>query len=161
MEREPIEGKIDVREGRIIAFHYKLTEKGGAELDSSEGAEPLRYLHGHGNIVPGLEKAMVGLEVGDNKIVEVVASEAYGERDDSQVMEVPLAELPPNPVVGAVLHARQPDGKVVGLTVVEVGDTTARLDLNHPLAGKDLVFDVTIAKIEKATEEEIVHGHPH
>jgi FKBP-type peptidyl-prolyl cis-trans isomerase SlyD len=161
VEREPIEGKADIRDGRVVTFHYTVREKDGQMLDASEQSGPMRYLHGHGNIIPGLEKALAGLEAGDHKSVDLPSSEAYGERDDSRVMEVPLDRLPPNPRVGAVLQGRQPDGQVVGLMVVEVGETTARLDANHPLAGKHLVFDVTIVNVEAATEEELAHGHIH
>jgi FKBP-type peptidyl-prolyl cis-trans isomerase SlyD len=161
VEREPIEGKADIRDGRVVTFHYSLREKEGALLDASESSGPLRYLHGHGNIVPGLEKALAGLEAGDHRVVDLASSEAYGDRDESRVLEVPLDRLPPNPQVGAVLQGRQPDGQIVGLMVVEVGETSARLDGNHPLAGKDLVFDVTIVSVEAATEEELAHGHVH
>jgi FKBP-type peptidyl-prolyl cis-trans isomerase 2/predicted Fe-Mo cluster-binding NifX family protein len=161
VEREPIEGKADIRDGRVVTFHYSLREKDGELLDASERSGPMRYLHGHENIVPGLEKALAGLVAGDHRVVELSSSEAYGDRDDSRVMEVPLTRLPPNPQVGAVLQGRHPDGQVVGLVVVEVGETTARLDGNHPLAGKHLVFDVTVVSVESATEEELAHGHVH
>ena len=161
VERVPIEGTADIRDGRVVAFHYKLTDKEGTLIDSSEGNEPLSYLHGHGNIVPGLERALGGLVVGDQKVVEVPAAEAYGERDDDKIVELPRAQLPPGAKVGAVLRAQQGDGTAVLLTIVGLDDTTARLDANHPLAGTDLVFDVTVVSVEAATAEELAHGHPH
>jgi FKBP-type peptidyl-prolyl cis-trans isomerase 2/predicted Fe-Mo cluster-binding NifX family protein len=161
VQREPIEGKADIRDGRVVTFHYALKDKDGNQLDDSQNTGPMRYLHGHGNIIPGLEKALAGLEAGDQKVVEIPSSEAYGDRDESQTMEVPLEQLPPDPQVGAMLQGRMPDGRVVGLTVIEVGETTARLDSNHPLAGKDLVFSVTIVGVESATAEELTHGHIH
>ena len=111
--------------------------------------------------VSALGKGVAGLEVGDRKVVDLPSAEAYGERDDSQVTDVPLERLPPNPEIGAVLHARTPDGQQMNFTVIELGETTARLDPNHPLAGLDLVFDVTIVSVESATAEELTHGHVH
>jgi FKBP-type peptidyl-prolyl cis-trans isomerase SlyD len=105
--------------------------------------------------------SLAGLEVGDRKVVELPSSEAYGERDESQVTEVPLDRLPPDPEVGAVLQARTPEGQMISFTLVELGETTARLDPNHPLAGMDLTFDVTIVSVESATAEELTHGHVH
>jgi len=159
--REPIEGKADVQKDRVVSIDYTLKDKKGTELDSSVDGEPLAYLHGHGGLVPGLEDELTGMEMGDQRIIEVAAADAYGDRDESKVTQVPLEELPPDPQIGAVLYARQPDGRMIGLTVVELSETHARLDLNHPLAGRDLVFDITIVRVEKATDEELAHGHVH
>jgi FKBP-type peptidyl-prolyl cis-trans isomerase SlyD len=161
VEREPIEGKADVRDGRVVSFDYSLRDTEGNLLDNSEQTGPMKYLHGRGNIVPGLEKAMTGLEAGDSRKVEVPSAEAYGERDESRVLEVPLDQLPPNLTVGAMIHGQQPDGQILALTVLEIGESSAKLDVNHPLAGKDLVFEVTVVKVEKATAEELAHGHTH
>ncbi|MBW2527699.1 MAG: peptidylprolyl isomerase [Deltaproteobacteria bacterium] len=154
-------GKADVRKDRVVTIDYKLTDENGKLLDSSEETGPLAYLHGHKNIVPGLEKALEGLEPGAQKTVEVAAADGYGERDDSQVIELPRQQLPDDAFVGAVVHGQLAGGQVVMLTVVELDDDKAKLDANHPLAGHDLVFDVTIVKVEKATEEELAHGHAH
>jgi len=161
VKREPIEGKADIRDGRLVSFHYTLTDKEGQLLDASENSGPMRYLHGHGNILPGLEKGLTGLEAGDHTVVKLPSAEAYGDHDDSRFVEVPLDQLPPNPRPGAMIHGRQPDGQVVGLTVLEVGESTARLDANHPLAGKDLVFKITVVSVESATAEELAHEHVH
>jgi FKBP-type peptidyl-prolyl cis-trans isomerase SlyD len=159
--REPIEGKADVQNDRVVTIHFTLKDPDGTELDSSAGGEPLAYLHGRGTLVAGLEGQLEGLEAGDQKTIAVDAANAYGERDESKITEVPLEEIPPNPEVGAVLYAREQDGSTIALTVVDIGDTHATLDLNHPLAGRDLVFEVTIVKVEKATEEELARGHVH
>lgn len=161
VEREPIEGKADVQNDRVVSFHYILKDSSGNMLDNSEHTGPMSYLHGHQNIIPGLEQAMTGLEAGDSKTVEVPCAEAYGERDDAKVLEVPLDQLPPDLKVGAMVHGQQPDGQILALTVLEIGEQSAKLDVNHPLAGMDLVFDIRIEKVEKATEEEVAHGHVH
>jgi FKBP-type peptidyl-prolyl cis-trans isomerase SlyD len=161
VKREPIVGKADIREGRVVTFHYKLTNSKGELLDSSEQDEPMSYLHGHGSIVPGLEKALTGLEAGAHQIVKVSAAEGYGERDESKIFELPRDRLPDDVQVGAMLHAEQPNGQMIILTVVELNDKEARLDPNHPLAGLELTFDVTIVKVEAATAEELAHGHSH
>lgn len=161
VERDPIEGVADVRADRVVSLDYRLTDGDGSLLDESAGHGPLRYLHGHGNIVPGLEQALAGLEAGATLVVEVPAAEAYGERDESSIFEVPRGQLPGHLTVGDRVRAQLGDGHLVTLTVVEVGDESVRLDPNHPLAGKDLVFDVTIVKVESATPNELAHGHVH
>ncbi len=159
IEREPIEGKADVQDGRVVTFDYKLTDSEGTELDSSDDGGPMKYLHGHSNIVPGLEKALTGLEAGAHVVVEVPAADAYGDRDESRIIEVPPDQLPPDITVGAMLNAQTEEGGMLMLTLVELDEKVARLDANHPLAGKDLVFDVTIVKVEASVAEEITHGH--
>jgi FKBP-type peptidyl-prolyl cis-trans isomerase SlyD len=161
VQRPPIEGPADVRDDRVVSLHFTLTDKDGQLLESSEGGEPMTYLHGHDNLPPGLERALVGLQAGAHRVVEIAAAEGYGERDEAKVIDVPRDRLPPHAKVGLVVHAQDPSGHVIALTIVELGDTTARLDGNHPLAGQDLVFDVTLVAVEAAVPEEIEHGHPH
>jgi len=161
VERQAVEGKADVQADRAVTIDYKLTDTEGNLIDSSETSAPLTYLHGHGQIVPGLEKELTGLEPGAHVKVNVPAAEGYGERDESRIMEVPKNQLPPDVMPGALLRAQLGDGQLVTLLVVEVGEETAKLDPNHPLAGKDLVFEVTIKKIEHPTAEELAHGHCH
>ena len=161
VERKPIEGKADVRKDRVVSIEFKLTDSDGTLLDTSEKSGPLSYLHGHKSMVPGLEKALEGLEAGAHKVVDLSAAEAYGERDESRIIELPRPQLPDDAFVGAVIHGRQQGGAVTLLTVVELNDETAKLDGNHPLAGRDLTFDVTVVKVEQATAEEIAHGHAH
>ena len=157
----PLEGPADIRDDRVVSFHLTLTDKNGQVLESTEGDEPIRYLHGHDNLPPGLEKSLTGLEVGARTRVELAAVDAYGERDEANVIEGPRDRLPPEAHVGAAVHTRHPDGRVITLSIVDLNEATARLDANHPLAGKDLVFDVTIVAIEAAVPEELEHGHPH
>lgn len=159
VERDPVEGKADVRKDRIVSIDFRLTDGDGQLLDSSDESGTLSYLHGHQNMVPGLEKALEGLEAGAHKVVEVPAAEAYGQRDESRVIEMPRQQLPEDAFEGAIVHGQLDGGQVVLLTVVELDDERAKLDANHPLAGKDLVFDVTVVRVEQATAEEIAHGH--
>ena len=119
----------------------------------------MSYLHGSRNLVPGLEKALAGLEAGAQVVVEIPRGEGFGDRDESKVIEVPRAQLPAHAAVGARITAQDEGDRYFSLTVLELGDETARLDGNHPLAGKDLVFDVTVLRVESATPEEIELGH--
>jgi FKBP-type peptidyl-prolyl cis-trans isomerase 2/predicted Fe-Mo cluster-binding NifX family protein len=161
VDRPPLEGPADVRKDRVVSVHYTLTEKGGAVVESSDGEDPLRYLHGHDNLVPRLEAALAGLEPGARRVVELTAADAYGERDEAKVLDVPRDRVPPEVVVGSQLRGRDPSGGLMALTVVDISDDSVRLDGNHPLAGKDLVFDVTVVSVEAAVPEELEHGHVH
>ncbi len=161
IEREPISGKADIRAGRVVSLDYELKSNDGALLDSSAQSGPMRYLHGSRNLVPALEKALAGLEAGAHVVVEVPRGEGFGERDEARIVEIPRQQLPAHAEVGARVTAQDDQGRALMLTVLELGEKTARLDGNHPLAGKDLVFDVTVLSVEAATPEEIGHGHPH
>jgi FKBP-type peptidyl-prolyl cis-trans isomerase 2/predicted Fe-Mo cluster-binding NifX family protein len=161
VERPAIDGPVDVRDDRVVSFHFTLSEKDGQVIESSRQGRPARYLHGHDNLVPGLERALTGLEVGAHTVVEVSAAEGYGERNEDQVIEVPRDQLPSDVEVGAIIRAQDPSGGMMVLTVTELNDASVRLDGNHPLAGMDLVFDITIVCIEAAVPEELEHGHPH
>jgi FKBP-type peptidyl-prolyl cis-trans isomerase SlyD len=161
VERPPIDGPVDVRDDRVVSFHFTLREKDGEVIESSDNGQPARYLHGHDNLVPGLERALTGLEVGAHTVVEVPAADGYGERNENMVIDVPRDQLPPDVEVGAVVRAEDPSGGMIALAVTDLHDTSVRLDANHPLAGIDLVFDITIVGIEAAVPEELEHGHPH
>lgn len=161
VEREPIVGTADIRDGRLITLDFELTESNGTLLDSSTRIGPMRYLHGAGQLLPALETALTGLEKGAQKIVEIPCAEAFGERDESRIVDVPRAQLPPDTAVGEMVTAQDPNGHQVPLTIIYLDETTAKLDGNHPLSGKDVVFNVTVAEVENATEEEIAHGHSH
>jgi len=159
--REPIEGKADVQDGRVIGIEYKLYDKQGELIDSSEDVGPMRYLHGQTEIPPGLEQALTGLEVGAQLKIELKAADAYGERDDTKIIEVPRNELPPHAEPGQQVTGEGEDGGMVVFTIVEMSDESVKLDPNHPLSGEDLTFDVTVVSVEKATAEELEHGHVH
>lgn len=145
-----------------VAIHYTLTDDKAETLDSSAGAEPLTYLHGHLNIIPGLESALEGLTVGDKKQVTVQPAEGYGEFDESLVQDVPremftgVDQIEP----GMAFEVDGPDGHHL-VEVTKVSAETITIDGNHALAGKVLNFDVEVVDVRAATEEELQHGHIH
>lgn len=143
---------------KVISFHYTLTDKSGAVIDSSEGRGAFAFMEGAGQIIPGLERQILALKPGDKKRVEVAAKEAYGERQEQHVIKVQKSQLPPDVKKGDRLSGG-PGGPV--FLVMEVGEAEATLDGNHALAGKDLTFDVEIAAVREATAEEQAHGHAH
>ena len=146
---------------RVITFHYTLTDPDGRQLDSSQGGDPLSYLEGVGQIIPGLETELGKLSQGHKGKVTVAAKDAYGEHNADHIFEVPLDKMPTKEVeVGDRFRMGEEDhSPVVTVTAVE-GDTIT-LDGNHPLAGVDLTFDVEITEIRDATEDEVAHGHAH
>lgn len=148
---------------QVVSIHYTLTNDAGEVIDSSRDGEPLLYLHGHGNIIPGLENALEGLGVGDTLKVTVAPAEAYGERDDEAVFAVPRSELPPgfDAPEGEMVRAQAEDGSVQHLIVLESREDEVLFDGNHPLAGETLHFDVEIIDLRPATREEQSHGHVH
>ena len=148
--------------GMVISMHYTLTDDNGDVLDSSRGGVPFTYLHGHGNIVPGLEKALEGVAMGHKSKVTVSPAEGYGEKNLEAIFEAPKEHFPPEMKLeaGAQVYADGPNGPLT-LTVTKLTDTGVMLDANHPLAGKTLHFDVEVLKIRGATPEELTHGHVH
>ena len=155
---------MQIAENTVVAFHYTLTNEAGQTIDSSrQREEPLNYLHGHGNIIPGLEKALVGKQAGDKLEVTVTPEEGYGERHEGLIQQVPTSafegaggELKP----GMQFQAQTQGGPLM-VTVTQVEGDTVTVDGNHPLAGQNLNFDVEIAEVREASEEEVEHGHVH
>ena len=143
---------------KVITFHYILTNVDGDVLDRTDDA-PFACLTGVGQIIEGLETALLEMKAGDKKTVNVPAERAYGERDDALVMKVAKAQLPEDLEIEEGQYLQGPDGQVV--TVVGIDDTHVFLDANHPLAGENLNFDVTIVETRDANEEEVAHGHAH
>lgn len=147
----------------VVAIHYKLTDEQGDVIDSSEGGEPLHYLHGAGNIIPGLERELSGCEAGAAKVVVVQPADGYGEVHADLVQTLPrevfsgVDEIQ----VGMEFHARGPQGQVQSVVVKAVSDEGVTIDANHALAGKVLTFDVRVEAVREATQEEIDHGHVH
>jgi FKBP-type peptidyl-prolyl cis-trans isomerase SlyD len=146
----------------VVSMHYTLKDDSGAVLDSSAGGQPFAYLHGHHNIIPGLEKALEGSTVGQRSHVEVAPAEGYGETNPDLIFEAPKAHFPTDMKLeaGTRVYAEGPEGPV-SFAVVKLTDTGALLDGNHPLAGKKLHFDVEVIDIRPATAEELKHGHVH
>ena len=142
----------------VVGIDYRLTVADGTEVDSTADRGPMEYLHGHQNIVPGLENRLEGHEVGDALDVTIEPEEGYGIHDPERVIEVTPDQLGFEPEVGAVVSAKLPDGREQHLMIAEVEDGAVTLDGNHPLAGQTLRFEVSVATIRDATEEEIANG---
>lgn len=146
----------------VAQFHYTLTDDAGTVIDSSRGSSPLTYLHGGGNIVPGLEKEMAGKARGDKFKVDVTPEEGYGQRIEALLQTAPRSMFPPDmePEVGMQFQAESNMGPVM-VTVVGVEGDMVTLDGNHALAGQTLHFDVEVTSVRDATLEELQHGHVH
>lgn len=147
----------------VVSMHYELTDNDGTVLDSSKDAEPLPYLHGAGNIIPGLEKALVGKTQGDSLQVTVEPAEGYGEVAPELINTVDRSAFQgvESIEVGMAFEAQGADGSVQRIIVKDVDGDEITVDANHPLAGVTLNFDVEIVSVREATEEEIAHGHVH
>ncbi len=147
----------------VVSIHYTLTNNDGEVLDSSEGAEPLNYLHGAGNIIPGLENALVGKAEGAKLEVKIPPAEAYGEIVPQLIDTVPMAAFQGVESVeaGMAFEARQSDGSARRIVVTKVEGDQVTVDGNHPLAGVELNFDVEVVAVRAASDEEVQHGHAH
>ncbi len=161
VQREPIEGVADIREGRIITLDFELGDSDGNPLDSSTRIGPMRYLHGAGQLLPALESAIAGLEISAQKTIEIPCANAFGEHDEKRVIEIQRNQLPPDAEIGTMVATKDQQGRQVPLIIIHLDDETARLDGNHPFAGKDVVFKITVANVENATAEEMAHNHAH
>ncbi|MCB1438832.1 MAG: peptidylprolyl isomerase [Nitratireductor sp.] len=139
----------EVKAGDTVRIHYTGTLEDGSKFDSSEGRDPLEFAVGQGQIIPGLDKAIPGMKVGDKKQVTVPAAEAYGEFNPQAMQTVPRSQVPAEiPLeVGLGLQLQTPNGQVIPATVSEVTEESVTLDMNHPLAGKDLTFDFEVVGI--------------
>lgn len=136
-----------IEKGKKVTFHYTLKVQGNV-VESSKDREPLEYTHGSQEIIPGLQKRMEGHETGEEFDVTVPPEEAYGPRDPQAVVDVPKSRLPEGDVgVGTVLSAKGQAGENLQAKVVEMGEETAKLDFNHPLAGEELEFQVQILEV--------------
>jgi FKBP-type peptidyl-prolyl cis-trans isomerase SlyD len=152
---------MQIAQDAVVSIHYTLTDDKGEKLDSSDGT-PLAYLHGNGNLIPGLERELEGKSAGDKLIVKIAAADAYGEYDKALVQRVPRRALKGigDLRVGMQLHTQSPDG-VRAVTVTQIVGDMVTVDGNHPLAGQNLNFEVEITDVREATEEELSHGHVH
>lgn len=152
---------MQITDNTAVSIHYTLTNTGGETLDSSVGAEPLVYLHGAGNIIPGLEDALSGKSAGDKFNVTIEPEDAYGEKRADMIQVVSKSMFGDMPVEeGMQFHAEVSHGPGI-ITVVHIDGDQVTIDGNHPLAGEALTFDVEIMDVRAATEDEIAHGHIH
>jgi FKBP-type peptidyl-prolyl cis-trans isomerase SlyD len=152
---------MNISSGKVATIDYTLTDETGEVLDQSKEEGPLSYLHGFGNIIPGLEAALEGRTTGDALKVEVAPSDAYGERDEELVNAIERERFPQQDIkTGMRFHAHTEHGSRM-LTVIAVDEDEVTIDANHPLAGKKLSFDVKVIEVRDATKEELEHGHVH
>ncbi len=151
-----------IADQKVVSIHYKLTNEDGEILQESAAGEPLSYLHGSGNIIPGLESALSGKATGDKLNVSVEPDQAYGARNDALVQELPRNVFQGIEDIqeGMQFQARSEQGTQV-ITVTKVDGDRITVDGNHPLAGQTLNFEVEVDSIRDATAEEIAHGHVH
>ncbi len=143
----------------VVGMEYVLTVD-GEKIDSSEGYGPLEFIQGHRNIIPGLEKELFGMQIGEHKEVIVEPQDGYGEYDNDAFVDLPRSQFPPQFQfeVGKAIRLSDPNGRLINANILEVGENDIRLDLNHPLAGKKLNFSATIVSLRKAREDELASG---
>jgi FKBP-type peptidyl-prolyl cis-trans isomerase SlyD len=155
--------KATIQKDTVVGIHYTLRGSDSEILDSSDGGEPLLYLHGHGQIIPGLESELSGKAVGDKFNVVVGAKDGYGEYDDTLIMRLERKQFPKTAdlEVGDMFEASIGDNGPMMIRITEIDGTTITVDGNHPLAGQELNFDVEVMTIRAATESELEHGHAH
>ena len=151
-----------VTDGQVVSMQYTLRVDGKV-VDSSEGGDPLEYLHGAANIIPGLEREMEGMAVGESKTVVVSAADGYGEVNEEAFIEAPVSEFPKDMPLkpGVEMELTAPDGEPMYARIESVDGDVVTLNMNHPLAGAELHFDVKVVGLRAATEEELDHGHAH
>jgi FKBP-type peptidyl-prolyl cis-trans isomerase SlyD len=153
---------MQIQHDTVVLIDYTLKGDDGTVFDSSEGREPLAYLHGHGNLLAGVESALDGKTSGDAVAVTLNAEEGYGERQDGLVARIPREEFPAEDVeVGMQFRVGPSAERSRIATVTEVDESSITLDANHPLAGETLHFSIQVVEVRPATSEELEHGHVH
>lgn len=151
---------MKIQKNTVVSIDYTLKDDDGNLIDTSSGRGPLKYLHGNGNLIPGLEKALEGREAGQSFSVKIPPEEAYGQKDEALIQEVPrnLFDETEGLEVGMQFQAQTEQGSYI-LTVKEIKENTVVIDGNHPLAGQNLNFEINIISVREATLEELAHGH--
>jgi len=152
---------MKIAKDSVVRFHYTVSEVGQESLESSRDREPLAILYGHGNIIPGLETAMLDREAGESFGVDVAAADAYGEKRDGLSQRVPKKHFGAQKLEPGMQVVLQTNFGPRAVTIQKVGMSVVDVDLNHPMAGKDLHFDVEIVEVREASAEELEHGHVH
>lgn len=153
---------MQIKKDTVVQFHYTINDKSGEQVDTSTTGDPMAYLHGHNNMIVGVENALDGKAAGDKFSVTVEPKDGYGERQEDAIQRIPVKHLQGakvwKPGMVAVVHTEQGARQV---TVIKPGRFMVTCDLNPPLAGKTLDFDIEVVDVREATEEEIAHGHAH
>lgn len=152
---------MKIAKDSVVRFHYTVSEQGQEPIESSKDREPLAILIGHGNIIPGLETAMIDHEANDSFGVDVAAADAYGERRDGLTQRVPKKHFGEQKLIPGQQVILQTNFGPRAVTIEKIGLSVVDVDLNHPMAGKDLHFDIEIVDVREASAEEIEHGHVH
>jgi len=153
---------MKIEKDRVVRFHYAVAEAGKASTENSrDGGQPLAILYGHGNIIPGLEKAMDGREAGESFKASVVAADAYGEKREGLSQRIPKKHFGAQRLEPGMQVVLQTNFGPRPVTVEKVGMSVVDVDLNHPMAGKDLEFDIEVVEVREASAEELAHGHVH
>jgi FKBP-type peptidyl-prolyl cis-trans isomerase SlyD len=155
--------ELKIKDGMVVGLDYTLRLDDGEVIDSSDDGERMEFLQGEGEIITGLEQALYGMAVGDEKSVVIEPADGYGEQDPDAFQVVPRSTFPPDLELtqGQQLRLRDQSGEVFSVFVVEVRPDGVLVDFNHPLAGETLYFDVKISSLRPATNEEMSHGHAH
>lgn len=154
---------MPISKNTVVNIHYRLSEAGGSELETNTQGIPMAYLHGHSNILPALEAALEGKDAGDEIQVTLTPDQAYGPYIEGSTQRVPIKHLTSSHkrlLVGGLVQVNTAKGPM-NARILKVGKFNVDVDTNHPFAGKTLVFDISIASLRDATEEEIAHGHAH
>ncbi|MBT4269237.1 MAG: peptidylprolyl isomerase [Deltaproteobacteria bacterium] len=138
-----------VNKGDKIKVHYTGKLEDGTQFDSSVGSDPLEFTIGAGQLIPGFDNGVVGMVIGDKRIVTIPAAEAYGERNEELVLDVEKSQLPPDiePQIGQMLQSQQPDGNLINMVITNVNETSVTVDANPPLAGKTLIFEIELVEV--------------
>ena len=154
---------MKITKDKVVALQYVLKLDDGIVVDASDENQPLMYLHGHQNIIPGLENELENLETGDKKDVKVAPEDGYGVRIEELVQSAPKDRFPKGSTftLGDEISAQDPEGLVRHGRIIEINSDDVLVDFNHMLAGQNLNFSVTVKEIREATTEEIAHGHVH
>ena len=152
---------MKIAKDSVVRFHYAVAEAGQESLESSRDRDPLAILYGHGNIIPGLEAAMLDREAGESFGVDVAAADAYGQKQDGLSQRVPKKHFGAQKLEPGMQVVLQTNFGPRAVTIEKVGMSVVDVDLNHPMAGKDLHFDVEIVEVREASAEELEHGHVH
>jgi FKBP-type peptidyl-prolyl cis-trans isomerase SlyD len=152
---------MEISKHKVVTMDYTLSDDDGNVIDSSRGNDPLSYIQGTGNIIPGLEAALEGKTPGENVAVSIAPEDGYGERDESLLQVVPRNLFNVDDLQVGMFFETQTQAGAQVVTVVGVTDEEVTVDANHPLAGKTLNFDVDVVDVREASEEELEHGHVH
>jgi len=152
---------MKIEKDRVVRFHYSVAEAGQEPVETSRDREPLAILFGHGNIIPGLEKAMDGREAGETFKADVTAADAYGERREGMTQRVPKKHFGDQKLAPGMQVVLNTSFGPRAVTIEKIGMSVVDVDLNHPMAGKDLQFDIEIVEVREASTEEVEHGHVH